>query len=493
MEKSEKESKIILTAFWSFLIIVQIIWIYNSDGFYFIDDSSHFNYNRHFLENYDQSTGAWHRVGRVILFALPACFGLKGVQITSAIIFILTVYFSCKILKLKNLKNYEWVIPVIGFQPVLFNISYTSLAELPAAFLIIFSYYLYLKNRPYAVMVASSLIFLFRTEYFYVAGIFFLIYVFKKNYKVLPFIISGPLFWYIYTTLITMNPSQFFYDMTLHSRLPRIEEGIEWYYYLIRAPKIYGILQTVFFTVAIIIILYKRETHKYYMLLIFFFTGIFIQTIFALEGLELTCSIGQLRYVAVVGPALGIVSVAGISYFLGKIRNKIIKYTFSFFFILIMFSLGPYATPFHNKFEIEKVSDEISELVKEKYPDYIVLSNLHQLANSLDEPQTGGKTLKPLNQKNLDTYDKAIIVWSHYLEGSPFIEENVLLNEIISIPSVKLIREYNYDGINNCNSIPLYKFRKEGDEYKCSREFIDYLIADQTCWEEINIKVFKKD
>ncbi|MCX7877713.1 MAG: hypothetical protein N2510_03615 [Ignavibacteria bacterium] len=493
MLKEEQSNKILLCFFWLLLGVILSVWIYNSDGFYFIDDSSHYNYNRHYLESYDKSTGAWHRMGRVLLFAIPAQFGLKGVQITSAFIFILTIYFTYKILKLHKLKNAEWIIPVTGFQPVLFNISYTSLAELPAAFLIVLSYYLFLKNKPVSVMIVSSLIFIFRTEYFYVACIYFLIYAFRKNYRVLPLVTTGPLLWYFYTTLITMNPLQFFHDMTLHSRLPRIEGGIDWYYYIFRAPKIYGILQVFFFLTALIVIFLRNEIKTYALPLFFFFTGILIQTLFALKGLELTCSIGQLRYVAVVGPMLGIVSAAGMDYLYEKIKNTVLRYIMALMFLLIMFILGPYATPFHNKFEIEKVCDEIREFVKERYPDYIILSNLHQLANSLDEPQTGGKTFRPLTQKNLETYEKAIIVWSHYLEGSPFVEENVLLKELESMPSVELVREYNYDGINNCLSIPLYKYRKEGEEYKCSREFIDYMIADQTSWEEINIKVFRKN
>ncbi|MCC7158622.1 MAG: hypothetical protein IT281_03700 [Ignavibacteria bacterium] len=82
-------------------------------------------------------------MGRVLLFSLPAQFGLKGVQITSALLFIVTIFIAYRILKQKSVKYAEWVIPIIGFQPVLFNVSYTTLAELPAAFLIVLSFYYY--------------------------------------------------------------------------------------------------------------------------------------------------------------------------------------------------------------------------------------------------------------------------------------------------------------------------------------------------------------
>lgn len=477
--------------FWAALIVVQAIWIFNSDGFYFIDDSSHFNYNRHYFDSYTQSIGAWHRMGRVLLFALPAQLGLKGVQIASALIFALTIYVSYKILREKNIPYAEWVIPIIGFQPVLFNISYTSLAELPAAFLIILSFYYYLKDKPKLVLITSSLVFIFRTEYSFVCALYFLIYAYRKNFKVLPLALAGPVLWYLYTTAITLNPVQFFYDMTLHSRLLKIDVGVDWYYYLLHSPKIFGFIQALFFAAGAVMVLLKKELKTYGLLVLIFIGGIAVQTLLALKGLNLTCSIGQLRYVAVVGPAFGIVAALAAGYFFAKIKKPLPNVILSAVLLLLMFIPGPYSTPFHNKFEIEKVSEDIVKFSEDKYPDLKLITNMHQVANALDESQTGGRKFTLLSQTNLDKTPSALIIWCSYLEGSPFVEDDVTLKEIESIPGIKQVKDYK-DTVNNCTSIPIYKYRKEGDEYKTSRDLIDYLIADQTTWETIDIRVFLK-
>ena len=100
--------------FWIIVIIVQTIWIFNSDGYYFIDDACHFNYSRHYFLSFTQSSDAWHRVGRLLLFVIPAQFGLKGVQIASSILFLITIYFAYKILKQKNSKSVLSIILAIA-------------------------------------------------------------------------------------------------------------------------------------------------------------------------------------------------------------------------------------------------------------------------------------------------------------------------------------------------------------------------------------------
>lgn len=430
-------------------------------------------------------------MGRVLLFALPAQFGLRGVQIASAFIFLLTVLVSYKILKEKKIPYAEWVIPVMGFQPVLFNISYTTLAELPAAFLIILSFYYYLKDKPKLVLITSSLIFIFRTEYSFVCALYFLIYAYRKNYRILPLALAGPLLWYLYTTAITLNPTQFFYDMTLHSRLLKIDVGVDWYYYLMHSPKIFGFLQAAFFISGIVILYLKKELKDYWLLVLIFFGGIAVQTLLALKGLNLTCSIGQLRYVAVVGPAFGIIAAIGTGYFFSKLKQPVGSIIISSVIFVLMFVLGPYSTPYHNKFEIEKVSENITHFAADNYPEYKIITNMHQLANALDESQTGGEKFTLLSQTNLNKTPKALIVWCSYLEGSPFVDDDVTLKEIESIPGIVQVRDYK-NTINNCLSIPAYHHRKEGDEYTISREIIDYLAADQTTWENIDIRVFLK-
>ena len=472
------------------MIIVQAVWIMNSNGFYFIDDSCHFNYNRHFFSSYYASLGSWHRLGRVWLYTLPAQFGLKGTQIFASLIFLFTIYFAYKILKYKNVPYAEWIVPIIGFQPVLFNISYSVLAELPAAFLIVLSYYLYLKDRYKAVMVFSSLIFMFRTEYYYVAGLFLLIYLFRKRWISILLFLIGPLVWFLVSWIIQGDWWRFFYDMAMHARLPRITEGIDWYYYFYHMPAVYGFVQCLFFAAAIVWLIVKKKIGDYGFILLIFFIGVFIQTMFALKGLDLSCSIGQLRYIAVVGPMFGIVSAAGLGYFYKALKWRSFRYPVQIIFLAVMFVLGPYAVPFHKEYALEKECDKIAKLHEEKYKDYIVVSNLFQLANSMDEADIGGKMFQHLTKSNLEKYNKELIVWSRELEGSPFVDETVTLDKLKQYPNVKLLSTIT-ERVNRNSDIPIYKYYDWNKKFR--RDLIEYLTYDQYSWEDFQIKIFVKD
>lgn len=339
-------------------------------------------------------------------------------------------------------------------------------------------------------MLFSSLVFLFRTEYYFVAGIFLLIYLFQKKWNSILLFLIGPVLWFLVSWIITGEYWRFTYDMMLHARLPKIAEGIDWYYYFKYSLVIFGIIQTLFFITGSILIVIKKLLKDFGVILLIIAGGFIVQTLAALKGLDLTCSIGQLRYMTVIGPLFGIISLLGLSTFLEFIKYNSLRTLSLIIFISVMFIFGPYSTPFHKKFEIENISDQIAELTKNKYNGYKVISNLHYLANSLDEAASGGTNFKVLSKKNINENNKIIIVWDSNLEGSPFQDETVPLKKIEETYGIKLLFDTK-DLTDHGFDIPLYKFYKE--DSKLNKKIFKYLTYDQYCWENFEIKVFIKD
>lgn len=485
MIKENKNFLILLAA----LIVVQIIWLVLSPGFYFIDDGCHYVYNRHFYQMPHYIISSWARLGRVMLYALPAQLNYKAVQITAAIIFNLTAIFGYKILKFKNIPHPEWALLAIGFQPVLFNISFTALAELPTAFLIIFSYYLYIKGNFSWSVIVSSFTFLFRTEYFFVCGLIVLFLLFRKKWYVIPLALIGPMIWYFVSLAITGDALHIFKIFGLHSNLPRITSGIKWYHYIVFSPKTFGIVNILFFFAAIIILVIKKSFSDWILPLLILIGGIAGHTLAALDTFNATCSIGQIRYISVVGPMLGIFSAAGIGYFLNLFKIKYINISVFILLILLLFASGPFLTPLHTKYEIDSVCENIASLRNQKYPDYPVMTDLYQSSVAFDMPYCDYSFFHKMNKKTLKSLDKAFIIWEASLDGTPFTESDLMLRDLEAdttlkmIDSIKVYRDHSDD-------FPVNKFYNFTSER--SRKIIEYLTSEQNAFENTQIKIFLK-
>lgn len=474
----------------SLLIAVQIIWLIFSPGFYFIDDGCHYVYNRHFYLMTDMIISSWARLGRVMLYALPAQTNYRAVQIFAAIIFDLTAILGFKILELKKIPHPEWALLTIGFQPVLFNISYTALAELPTAFLIVLSYYLFIKEKYSGAVIVSSLVFLFRSEYFFVCGLFVIILLFRKKWYTILLALIGPLLWYLTVLIISGSYTEFFRIFTLHNRLPRISSGIDWYYYIISIPKIFGIINTLFFLLAIIILIYKKSIMDWVLPLLIFIGGIAGHTLAALNTFNATCSVGQIRYVSVVGPMFGLLSAIGIGYMFNSINKKYLKYFLSIAVILLLFISGPFMTPFHSKYEIDKICDNITAIRNQNFPDYPVMTDLYQMSVAMDMPYKDYKDFHKMKKSTFNSLDKAFIVWENSLDGTPFTDSDLMLRDIESDSSVKMIDSIHVYA-DHSNDYPVFKFFRF--ESKSSKEMMKYLTGEQNAFENTYIKVFVKD
>jgi uncharacterized membrane protein len=129
------------------LIIFLGTLIWQSDGFYRFDEGAHFVFDASALQRPTVSLGVWQRFGGVWLFTVPAQFGHKAVKVFASVLFLLAIFLTYKVAEIEEIPGRHWVIVLAGFQPVFLDIGYTCMAELPAALLLILSYYLFKKSN----------------------------------------------------------------------------------------------------------------------------------------------------------------------------------------------------------------------------------------------------------------------------------------------------------------------------------------------------------
>jgi len=116
--------------------VIESIWVLKSDGFYYIDELSHYLYSRFVLQALPITVQTWHRPIPQWLFALPAQLGHTFTMFFAAALFICLLFLMYRIALLHGIKHAEWIVILVGLQPILFDLSYACMTEMPAAFMI---------------------------------------------------------------------------------------------------------------------------------------------------------------------------------------------------------------------------------------------------------------------------------------------------------------------------------------------------------------------
>jgi len=178
----------------------------------------------------------------------------------SLALFLCLLLVTYRIAALMDIKHAEWVVILTGLQPILFDISYACLAETPAALLIALSYWYHLKGRRGWAMAIASGVFLFRFEMYGFAVLMFFVYLRKRDWKILPLVLLGPLFWIGSSAIISGDVMTFFREWSNFSNLGKYVSGISVTYYLEHLHTIFGYAQVVLFVVGVISIVRAKKS-----------------------------------------------------------------------------------------------------------------------------------------------------------------------------------------------------------------------------------------
>ena len=131
----------LLLTFFLFIVgTIGTLWILLSNEFYYIDECAHYLYSRFIVQVLPTTVQLWHRPLPQWLFVLPAQCGHTFTMFFALALFLVLLFITWRIAVLHGIKHAEWVVLLAGLQPILFDLSYACMTEMPAAFMIALSY-----------------------------------------------------------------------------------------------------------------------------------------------------------------------------------------------------------------------------------------------------------------------------------------------------------------------------------------------------------------
>lgn len=166
-----------------------------------------FNYPGLFLDH-------WGKPVFTFLSAPFAQFGFKGLLFFNVLCGILASYYTFRVTQLLKLKE-SWIsIVFVLAMPIYYIMMVSAMTEILFSLLVIYAIYLFLKEKYIFSSIIFSLLFLVRTEGYIFYPLITFVFLYKKQWRAIPFLSTGFLFysiigWFYFSDflwLINQNP-----------------------------------------------------------------------------------------------------------------------------------------------------------------------------------------------------------------------------------------------------------------------------------------------
>ena len=261
--------------------------------------------------------------GKPLFIALSApftYFGDKGVMIFNTLVMLLSAFFTFKLGRKLGFKFAFPLVIFVLFAPVYFKFSQSCLTEPLFGLVAISSAYYFICEKYKVSAILISFIIYSRSEGMLFIPIYAFALILRKQYKIIPFLFTGFLFYSLVGFLIGKGFLWYYYDYPYKAVVEAYGKGPFWHWFtnqefITGTP--FSIYLTVSFFLLVFISLFNFRSifNKYNTVLLSLITVPVIIYIFGHSYLwykGLSASIGLFRIVGGVIPLLAIIAMYGI-------------------------------------------------------------------------------------------------------------------------------------------------------------------------------------
>ncbi len=218
-----------------FIGIFFLIYSLLSAGYYGgTDNVTHYLFSHFAFKHPGLFLNSWARPLYTIMSAPFAQFGFHGIKIFNILMGMGTAYFCYRIAKMLEIRHPLLVIILICFTPLYFLMLPTALTEILFSFVFALSFFLILRGNFIAAAMVISFLPFARSEGFVMLPVFFFVFLIYKQYKAIPFLAFGLVFFsllgsFYYRDLFWVF-TQFPYPVTYHHPIYN-QAGSLWHFF----------------------------------------------------------------------------------------------------------------------------------------------------------------------------------------------------------------------------------------------------------------------
>lgn len=354
-------------------LIIEIFIIYFFDGTGDGGDSIyHYLFAKYAVVHPELFFDHWAKPVFVLLASPFAQFGINGIKLFNSLVSLLTIYFTYKTAESLSLKNAIVSILLIIFIPLYFIQTFSGLTEHLFGLFTIISFYFLGKNKYLLSCIILSFLPFIRSEGLIFIGLFGLFMIYKKQWKVVPFLFFGSVIYSIggyfvhhdFLWVFTKIP---YANLSSQYGSGKLFHFVDQLYYVLGLP-IYAIFLAGVLSIVIEIVKFKIYSETKILILIAFLCYLTAHSLFWYLGIF--NSMGLKRVMIGVSPLIAIIALNGFNFITEILihEKKKIKYFLKFilitYIIIFPFTSNPAAIKWERDLKLSKEQQYALDAVK---------------------------------------------------------------------------------------------------------------------------------
>jgi len=354
------------------LLVVFSVLTFLSEGFHGGPDNvSHYKFPRFGFEHPYVLLDMWGKPGFNIIMAPFAQSGFIGIRLANVLFGVINGLLVYKIARYFNISNAILAFIFLVFFPIYTVTMMSGMTEILFMTLILASYYLYLKDKAVAAVIAISFSPFFRPEALLFMSFLFLALVADKKYRFIPYFFLGTFFFSVIGYFHYNDLLWFIKELPYSSNQGSVPMG-DPLHFINNTNRVFGILAGILILLEIVIFFWdiistkkylKNKTNQYFLLLVFlpFLTFYISQVIMVWFGVFKV--IGSLRHMIPALPFAAIIAVKGFNIlrrlsFNNQYISSIITVVVLFFIVIAPFKAFSIPTSLSRKESLVKQASD---------------------------------------------------------------------------------------------------------------------------------------
>ncbi len=397
----------------------------------------------------------WAKPVFVLLSSPFSQFGFAGIKIFNCLVSAATLFLTYLTAKQLN-KDKPWLtIVIFCFAPLNFTLIFSGLTEPLFALFLISSIYFASRNKLIATALILSFMPLVRSEGLIIAGVFAFYFVYKRQYKVLPYLLVGHVLYSI-AGYFTHHDLLWVFTKIPYAKLSSTYGSGELMHFVnqmiyVTGLPIYALLGLG--TIAILLSFFIKklrhlfQNYSFEIILIYgcFFAFFVAHSLFWYFGIF--NSMGLKRVMVGVMPLVAIIAVNGFLFLYNLLKSINTKVGVVFQILLILYIMvfpfmkNPAAIHFKSEFSLndeQKLCIEVADYIKTQ-PSEVLYYHIPYLSVVMNIDHFDASKHMELSEITENKNTESIVIWDNWWA---VVEDGIGKEKFIGNPDYTLLKSF---------------------------------------------------